>query len=41
MKMSPRKVHLGMFQYCLNITKLLNGGFNRAPCTTEVRARVP
>lgn len=31
MKMSPCKVHLGMFQYCLNITKLLNSGFNRAP----------
>lgn len=26
MKMSPCKVHLGMFQYCLNITKLLNSG---------------
>lgn len=26
MKMSPCKVHLGMFQYCLNIAKLLNGG---------------
>lgn len=24
MKMSPCKVHLGMFQYCRNITKLHN-----------------
>lgn len=39
MKMSPCKVHLGMFQYCLNITKLLNSGFNRAPCSAGVRAR--
>lgn len=38
MKMSPCKVHLGMFQYCLNITKLLNSGFNRAPRSAGVRA---
>lgn len=40
MKMSPCKVHLGMFQYCLNITKLLNSSLIE-PCVTEVRVLVP
>lgn len=36
MKMSFHKVHLGMFQYCRNIRKLLNGKLNKA----QVKLRI-
>lgn len=50
MKMSPCKVHLGMFQYCLNTTKLLNSSLIEThvplrsvqmPCETEANTHTP